>query len=95
MERHTGNGFAKSVSLYIPTVMINNNVLGHNRRSTRKYNWKDLTTTYMVSHMATHGIGRDGSKILKSEVKTEIRLISGGVQTLTGLWNLGKVFPVK
>lgn len=49
----------------------------------------------MVSHMATHGIGRDGSKIVKSEVKTESGLNSDGFQTLTGLWNSRKVFPVE
>lgn len=49
----------------------------------------------MVSHMATHGIGQDGSKIVKSEVKTETGLNSGGLQTLTGLWNSRKVFPVE
>lgn len=47
----------------------------------------------MVSHMATHGIGRDGSKIVKSEVKIETGLNSGGVQTLTGLWEFTKSLP--
>ncbi len=95
MERHKGDGFAKSVSIYAPLVIIINNVLGHNSRSIRKYDWENSTTTYIVSNMATHGIGRDGSKIVKSEVKTETGLNSGGRQTLTGLWNSQKVFRVK
>ncbi len=45
--------------------------------------------------MATHGIGQDGSKIVKSEVKTETGLNSDGLQTLTGLWNSQKVVPVE
>ena len=95
MERHTGDRFAKSVSVYVPTVIMIKNVLGHNSQSTRKHDWEDSTTTHTVSHMATHGIGRDGSKIVKSEVKTESGLNSDGFQTLTGLWNSRKVLPVE
>ena len=95
MERHRSDGFARSVSLYMPIVIIINNVLGHNSRSSRKHDWEDLTTTHMVSHMATHGIARDGSKMVNSEVKAETGFNFGGIQTLTGLWNLRKVFPVE
>lgn len=79
----------------MPIVIITNNVLGHNSRSSRKHDWEDLITTHMVSHMATHGIARDGSKMVNSEVKAETRFNFGRIQTLTGLWNLRKVFPVE
>ncbi len=85
MKTHKGDEFAESVSIYAPLVMIIDNVLGHNSRSIRKHDWENSTTTHKVSQMATHGIGRDGSKIVKSEVKTETGLNSGGLQTLTGL----------
>lgn len=49
----------------------------------------------MVSHMATHGIARDGSKMVNSEVKTETGFNYGGVQILTGLWNSQKIFPIE
>lgn len=39
----------------------------------------------MVNHIITHEISQDKSKIVKLEVKTEIELNSGGVQTLTDL----------
>lgn len=36
MERHVGNGFPKSVSVYIPTMIMINKVLCHNSRSTHR-----------------------------------------------------------
>ncbi len=95
IERHKGNRFAKSVSIYAPLVIIINHILDHNSRSIRKHDWEDSTTTHMVSQRATHGIGQDGSTIVKSKVKTETGLNSGGLQTLTSLWNSQKVFPVE
>lgn len=96
MKRQTGDRFARSVCLiYISIMMITNNVLGHNSGWSCKNDWEDLTTTHMASHMAIHEIAWDGSKIPSSEVKTETGLNSGGVQTLTGLWNLREVFLVE
>lgn len=49
MKKHTGNRFAKFVSLYIPIVMIINNVLRYNSQLSYKHSWKNLTTTHIVS----------------------------------------------
>ena len=92
MGKHRGDGFAVCLSNLI--VMMANSVLGHNRRSSRKHDWEDSITIHMVNRMDTHAIARDGSKIVNSEVQTETGLYSGGVQTLTGLWNSRKVFLV-
>ena len=48
MERYKGDGFARSVSLCIPTVMITSNDLGHNSRSSRKHDWEVLVQTVKV-----------------------------------------------
>lgn len=95
MEKHKSNEFAKSVSLYISTMIIINNVLSHNSRLSCKYDGEIPTTIHMVTHISTHGIGQDGSKIIKSKVKTKTELNFSGVQTLTGLWNLQKIFPIE
>lgn len=79
MEKHKSNEFAKSVSLYISTMIIINNVLSHNSQLSCKYDGEIPTTIHMVTHIATHGIGQDGSKIIKSKVKTKTELNFSGV----------------
>ncbi len=79
------DGFARSVGLYFPIVMITKDILDYNSQFSCKHDWKHLTTTNIVIYMATYEIAQDESKIINPEVKTETRLNYVGFETLTGL----------
>lgn len=66
-------------------MIIINKFLGYNSQSIYKYNWENLTTIYIVSYMATHKICQTRNKIIRSDIKTKIRLNSDIFQILTSL----------